>query len=250
MGEEISKAMSASEIFRFSIGKFNIVITDSLITMWLIMIALTIVAYIFSRDLKTIPGKRQSLVEAALEFVGGICKKSIGHYWKAFVPYIATLALFLIVCNMAAIFNIIPTAEDLYKLTNIEFFERLPSYSIKPPTRDINVTAGFATMTMVVVISSVIYYKGFFGWLKSLCKPVAIMLPMNVIDLFIKPVSLCLRLFGNVLGAFITMEMIYILCPVLIPAALSMYFDLFDGMLQAYIFVFLTTVYIGEGLED
>ena len=100
------------------------------------------------------------------------------------------------------------------------------------------------------MVGSAIYYKGFFGWLKSLCKPVIVMFPMNVLELFIKPLSLCLRLFGNILGAFIAMEITYSLMPVLIPILMSAYFDLFDGILQAYIFVFLSSIYIGEALED
>lgn len=242
--------MVIREIFRFSIGKFNIVVTESMITMWIIMIALTILAYIFSRNLKVIPGKKQSLVEIALEYVGNMCKGSMGHYWRAFVPYITTVALFLIVSNMISIFNIIPTAEDLYKLTKIKLFMSIPNYSITPPTRDINVAAAFAVSTILVMIGSSIYYKGFGGWLKSLCKPVIIMLPMNILELFIKPLSLCLRLFGNILGAFVAMEITYSLMPVLAPILMSAYFDLFDGILQAYIFVFLSSVYIGDALED
>ncbi|MDY5853880.1 MAG: F0F1 ATP synthase subunit A, partial [Bacilli bacterium] len=60
---------------------------------------------------------------------------------------------------------------------------------------------------------------------------------------------LCMRLFGNVLGAFIIMELIKMVIPVVFPLACSMYFDIFDGLLQAYVFVFLTSLYIQEGME-
>lgn len=242
--------MVVREVFKFSIGNLKIVVTESMLTMWIIMIALTILAYVFSRDLKVIPGKKQSLVEIAIEYVGKMCKNSMGHYWRAFVPYISTVGLFIIVCNMVSMFNIIPTGEDLYRFTHLEFFKNIPNYSITPPTKDINVTAALAVSTILVMVGSSIYYKGFFGWIKSLCKPVIVMLPMNILELCIKPLSLCLRLFGNILGAFVAMEITYSLMPILAPVLMSAYFDLFDGILQAYIFVFLSIIYIGEALED
>lgn len=250
MSEKINEAMNIQEVFKLPIGKFNIVITDTMISMWIVMAILAVIAYVFSRNLKTIPGKKQSLVEICIEFVTKFCEGSMGHYSKAFTPYIATLALFIIISNMLGIFNIIPTSHELYKLTRLEFFKRMPFYAITPPTRDINVAAGLAVMTVVVMIVSAIYYKGFVGWLKGLCKPTPILFPINILELCIKPLSLCLRLFGNILGAHLVVDVVYALCPILLPIPLSMYFDLFDGVLQAYIFVFLTTMYIGESLED
>ena len=250
ISEKINEAMEIQEVFKFSVGKFNVVITDTMISMWIVMAILVLIAYVFSRNLKTIPGKRQSLLEVCVEFVTKFCEGQMGHYSRAFTPYIATLALFIIICNMLGIFNIIPTSHDLYNLTKLEFFKKLPFYAITPPTRDINVTAGLAVMTVVVMIVSTIYYKGFFGWLKGLCKPTIILFPINILELCIKPLSLCLRLFGNILGAHIIVDIVYVLFPAIIPIAISAYFDLFDGILQAYIFVFLTTMYIGESLED
>ncbi|MBP5426481.1 MAG: F0F1 ATP synthase subunit A [Clostridiales bacterium] len=250
MEEKIQEALVTREIFRFSIGRLNIVVTESMITMWIVMVALVIIAYIFSRNLKTIPDKKQNLVEMAIEFIGNMCKKTMGHYWKYFVPYIGTLAIFLSLSNMISIFNVIPTSKDLYNITHLEVFNKIPSYSITPPTRDINVAAGCALMTIVTIIFSTIYFKGFRGWIKTLCKPVAVMLPINILELAIKPMSLCLRLFGNILGAFIAMEITYSMLPILAPVIMSAYFDLFDGILQAYIFVFLSTIYIGDALED
>ena len=73
--------------------------------------------------------------------------------------------------------------------------------------------------------------------------------PINILELAIKPLSLCMRLFGNVLGAFIIMELLKSVVPVVVPAVFSLYFDLFDGILQAYVFVFLTSLYIKEAIE-
>ena len=125
MEERIQEAMVTREIFRISIGRFSVPITESMITMWIGMIALIVIAYIFSRNLKVIPGKKQSLVEVAIEFIGNMCKNTMGHYWKYFVPYIGMVMMFLILCNMISVFNIIPTSKDLYRLTHIEFFNKI-----------------------------------------------------------------------------------------------------------------------------
>ena len=79
--------------------------------------------------------------------------------------------------------------------------------------------------------------------------PIPLMLPMNILEIFIRPLSLCMRLFGNILGAFVIMELIKIVAPLLVPVPLSLYFDLFDGFIQAYVFVFLTSLFIKETIE-
>jgi F-type H+-transporting ATPase subunit a len=76
------------------------------------------------------------------------------------------------------------------------------------------------------------------------------MLPINIMEIVIRPLSLCMRLFGNVLGAFVVMKLIEHVCGLIIPMVFSMYFDVFDGAIQAYVFVFLTSLFIGEGLEE
>ena len=80
-------------------------------------------------------------------------------------------------------------------------------------------------------------------------KPMAILTPINILEIFIRPLSLCMRLFGNVLGAFVIMELVTLVVPVGVPAILSLYFDVFDGLIQAYVFVFLTSLYIAEAVE-
>lgn len=84
----------------------------------------------------------------------------------------------------------------------------------------------------------------------NFAKPVAIIAPLNVMELVIRPLSLCMRLFGNVLASYIIMELIDAVCPIVIPLAFSAYFDIFDGFIQAYVFVFLTSLFINEAIED
>ena len=80
-------------------------------------------------------------------------------------------------------------------------------------------------------------------------EPIAIVTPINIMEVFIKPLSLCMRLFGNVLGAFVIMKLIEYILPVGLPVLFSAYFDIFDGLIQAYVFVFLTGLFIKESIE-
>jgi F-type H+-transporting ATPase subunit a len=114
---------------------------------------------------------------------------------------------------------------------------------------DLNVTASLAIMSIILVEAAGIKHKGFGKWLKSFSQPMAIITPMNVLELAIRPLSLCMRLFGNIIGATVIMELLKMVVPVIIPAAFSVYFDIFDGLIQAYVFVFLTSLYIKEAVE-
>ena len=104
-------------------------------------------------------------------------------------------------------------------------------------------------MSIVLVEAAGIRARTVKGWLKSFTKPVAIVTPINILEVFTRPLSLCMRLFGNVLGSFVIMELIKMVVPYVLPAVLSLYFDLFDGILQAYVFVFLTGLYIQDAIE-
>ena len=73
--------------------------------------------------------------------------------------------------------------------------------------------------------------------------------PINILEVFIRPLSLCMRLFGNILGGFVVMELIKIVVPMVVPVPFSFYFDIFDGLIQAYVFAFLTSLFIKEAIE-
>jgi F-type H+-transporting ATPase subunit a len=112
-----------------------------------------------------------------------------------------------------------------------------------------NVTAALAIMSIILIEAAGICHKGPKKWLHSFAEPVAIVAPINFLEIFIRPLSLCMRLFGNVLGAFVVMKLIELVIPVVIPLAFSLYFDVFDGLIQAYVFVFLTSLFIKEAIE-
>ena len=218
-------------VFRFSLFGMEIEISNTLFVMWIIMAVLIVLAFLFTRKLSyDHPGKRQALVEWLVSSINSLCKSSIGRHGRAFVPYIGTLMLYLMLSNIIAVFNFIPGIH-LY-----------------PPTKDINSTAALAIMSLLVTLYAAFRYVGFKGWAKTLVEPMVVIAPFKLMEYMIKPLSLCLRLFGNVLAGFFIMEIILSLAPYL-GAPFSAYFDLFDGVLQAFIFVYLTTLYIGEAVE-
>lgn len=122
-------------------------------------------------------------------------------------------------------------------------------FGITPPTKDLNVTAGLALMSCGLIYGSSFRYKGLKGGLHKFLEPTPLLLPINLMEVIIRPLSLCMRLFGNVLGAFIIMELIKIAIPVGLPLAASMYFDVFDGIIQTVVFVFLTAMFTQETME-
>lgn len=248
---DASTVMKPNDLFSINLFGLTIPISDSIVVMWMVMAVLITLAIVFTRNLKTVPEGKQNVVELVVGTINDLIKSNIGNHWKDFAPYFGTIILFLVFANTAGIFSILPTGEELYKLTHIEFFESLPHFAIIPPTKDLNVTAAMALMTVSLVMISGIKYKGLLGWLKSFLKPSPVMLPFHILDYGTRTVSLSLRLFGNMLAGYIVVEMLYegaLFVKPIIPVA-SVFFDLFDALLQAYIFVFLSSIYISEAIE-
>ena len=111
------------------------------------------------------------------------------------------------------------------------------------------VTIALALMSIILIEYAGFHKKGLKGFLKSFAEPVPIMLPINILEIAIRPTSLCMRLFGNVLGSFVVMKLLEFVCPAILPIPFSLYFDFFDGFIQAYVFVFLTSLFIKEAIE-
>ena len=99
-------------------------------------------------------------------------------------------------------------------------------------------TAALAFMSLVLIYGAQFRYNGLRGGLKRFADPMPVLVPINLMEIAIRPLALCMRLFGNVLGAFIIMEIIKYLVPAVVPAVFCIYFDLFDGLIQTIVFVF------------
>ena len=201
-------------------------IKESIVVTWIIMAVLILLSIFLTRNMKIDHiSKRQAVAELIVTKLTGIVEVMIGEKGKAFVPYLTTVLVYIGVSNIIGLFG------------------------FKSPTKDLNVTIALAVMSIVIVEAAGIYYLGVKKWLHKFTEPIAIVTPINILEVFTRPLSLCMRLFGNVLGSFVIMELIKMIVPVFLPTVFSLYFDIFDGLLQAYVFVFLTSLYIGEEIE-
>ncbi len=211
----------------FTVPLFGgIKVSESVVITWAVMAVLLLLAIWLTRDLKTQnPGKRQLAAEFIVSWLDKFTGELLGEHASEYRAYMGTVLIFIGAANMSGIFG------------------------VKPPTKDLCVTLALALMSIILIEAAGIRRKGTKGWLKSFAEPIAVVAPINVLELFIRPLSLCMRLFGNVLGAYVIMKLIEMILPVGLPVIFSLYFDIFDGCIQAYVFVFLTSLFINEAVE-
>lgn len=212
----------------FTIPLFGgIDVMESVVVTWIIMAIMMIASLILVHGLKVRNiSKKQAALESGMSFIYDFFEGLLGKEGKAYIPYLITVVIYIGIANMIGLLG------------------------FKSPTKDLNVTVSLAVMSIILVEVAGIRKKGVRGWIKSFAEPIAIIAPINVLELFIRPLSLCMRLFGNVLGAIVVMALIKHLLPLIVPLPFSFYFDIFDGVIQAYVFVFLTSLYIKEAIED
>ena len=192
-------------------------IPESVVISWVIMLLLVVGSILLTRNLKVDHiSKRQAALEALYSLGKNFFEGLLGKEGSRYVPYLMTVALYIACSNVIGVFG------------------------VKPPTKDLDVTAALALMSIVLIEYAGVRARGGAGFLKSLAAPTPIMTPMNILEIAIRPTSLCMRLFGNVLGAFVIMELLKLVVPVFVPAVFSLYFDLFDGLIQTYGEVFLS----------
>lgn len=210
----------------FTIPIFGgIPVPNSVVVTWIIMAAIMILTLVFVRNLKLVPTGAQVYVEALVGFINNFFEGILGHEGRKYFPYLGTVMIYIGLANLIGIFG------------------------LTSPTKDLNVTLALSVMSIILIESSGIREKGVKGWIKSFAQPMGILVPINILELFIRPLSLCMRLYGNVLGAFVVMELLKLCIPVVLPVPFSFYFDIFDGLIQAYVFVFLTALFMKEKME-
>jgi len=234
-------ALSIKTIFSFTVAGYVIPITETVIVSWAVMLILIAGSIAATAKLRQIPKGFQVLVETAVDFLNSFAKDYFGRFAKFLGPYMGTLFLFLLLANLLPVLSPVEFTFLGHAFT--------PPFAIRPPTKDINVTAALALISILLVLVCGFAARGVPGWFKNLLHPVPVMLPFNIMDYGTRLLSLSLRLFGNMLGGLVLMTMIEGLLPIGLPPVLSLYFDFFDGVMQAGIFVFLTTIYISEAVK-
>jgi len=224
LASKLMEELESKTSFSIPIGD-GIPVASSVVVTWGIMAVIMVLTLVFVRNLKLVPDKPQIIVEALVGFMDNFFTEILGEHGKRYIPFLGTVLIYLACSNLTGLIG------------------------ITPPTKDLNVTAGLAIMSIVLIEYSGIHAKRAKGWAKSFAEPMPIMLPINILELFIRPISLCMRLFGNILGGFVVMELIKLVVPIVVPVPFSFYFDVFDGLIQAYVFVFLTSLFMQEKME-
>jgi len=223
----------------------ELLITSAQINSWLVLISISGLCLYLTHGLKTRNIlKRQHLAEWIVEKAEGLTKQNMGEYFSGFAPFVASI------------------------IALSAFSSLLSLVGLYPPTSDLNVVAGWAVVAFVLIM----YYKlkcGPLFYLKGLTSP-ALLTPLNVIGEIATPVSMAFRHYGNVLSGAVISVLVAVglqglsslvlgwlpgflgeipFLRIGIPAVLSIYFDVFSGCLQAYIFAMLTMMYIADGFD-
>ena len=206
-----------------------------LLVIWFVIAILLVFALLGSSNASRIPHGWQNFMESALDFTTDIAKNQLGEsFYREWVPFISTLFLFIFGCNWAG--AIIP-----WKLIE------LPEGELAAPTNDINTTVALALLTSFSYFYAGLSKKGL-GYFKRYIAPIPLLLPINILEDFTKPLSLSFRLFGNVLADELTVTVLTSLVPLVIPLPI-MLLGIFAGSVQALIFSTLAAAYIAEALE-
>jgi F-type H+-transporting ATPase subunit a len=205
------------------------------LTSWFVIGLLLLAATAATRNVQRIPQGIQNLMEYALEYIRNLTKDQIGEKeYRPWVPYIGTLFLFIFLSNWSG--ALLP-----WKLIH------LPSGELAAPTNDINTTVALALLTSLAY-----FYAGFrkrgLGYLAKYIEPTPILLPINILEDFTKPLSLSFRLFGNILADELVVGVLVLLVPFIVPIPV-MLLGLFTSAIQALVFATLAAVYIGEAIE-
>lgn len=215
--------------------------TETILIGWIVIAIILIVVLWLTHNMKPVPSKKQVVAEMMVNTVNNLVDSTMGKNHRNFAPYIAALFSFSALGSLISMFG------------------------LRPMTADINVTATWALITFAMITFEKFKHNGPLGYLKSFTEPVFVMTPLNLISEVATPLSLALRHFGNIAGGMIITELLYqglgfvsgllhlkfsylSVFQVGIPAVLSVYFDLFSGFMQAFIFIMLTMAYVGDAM--
>jgi len=196
---------------------------------WLVVILLALLSFLATRRLDVYPGRLQNVMETVVGGLAALIEDTMGHHGRRFLPLIATLGIFILASNLL---GIIPGFES--------------------PTANINTTACmavvvfFSTHVVGVMTHGFKYFKQFMGpvwWLTPL------MMPIEIISHFSRPLSLTVRLFGNIMGEDIVLAVVLLLVPLLVPLPVFALM-IFTSLIQTLVFMLLAMMYIAGALEE
>lgn len=216
------------------IGGYTFHITTTHVSLLIISVVLLIFAIAANRVIKKAdpdktPGGFQNFIELITEMLGDMVKSSMGENAPRFVNYISAVFIFILISNISGLFG------------------------LRAPTADYGVTLPLGLITFCMINYCGIK-KNKIKHFTSLFEPYVLLFPINLIGELAVPLSLSLRLFGNVLSGTVMMGLLYGMLPIFlklgIPAACHIYFDVFSGCIQTYVFCMLTMTYVNSKIAD
>ena len=221
--------MEQSDVL-FSIGPVEV--TGVVVTSWVIIALLAAFSFLATRKLRDVPGPLQCAAELA---VGGLQKyytETLGEEkMRRYFPIFATFFIFIIVCNYS---GILPGAGSV------------TGFAV--PTACLSVTAALGVIAFFTTHTIGIREVGAKHYILSFAKPVLLLLPINIIEQFVRPFSLALRLYGNLCGEETVTHKLYEIFPILLPLIMNVLSLLFC-MIQAMVFTMLLAIYVSEATE-
>ena len=217
----------------FSIGPLEV--TRPVVTMWVIIALLALVSFLATRNLKDVPGPLQNMAELAVMKLRGLYSDTLSQKnMDRYLPVLGTFFIFILVCNYS---SLLPGAGKAFAV----------------PTASLSVTAGLAACAFFYNQFAGIRAKGVWGYFKTLCGPsvilIVLMLPLNLIEQFVRPFSLAMRLYGNIFGEETVTENLGHVLPLFLPLLMQVLSLLF-GILQAMVFTKLLAFYVEEATEE
>lgn len=230
----------------------GIPITETIVNSWLVMLAIIGLCLFLTHDLKVRNvSKRQVVAEMLVTTAQNFVHTNMGEKFAHYGPFVAALFASSLLSNLLSLIGMFP------------------------PTSDLSTTLAWAVLVFVLITATKIRTSGVLGYMKGFTQPIFVLTPFNILSELATPISMAFRHFGNIVSGGVISALVYaalaslsslvlgllpgVLGDILshipifqvgIPAVLSVYFDLFSGFMQAFIFCMLTTLYIGNAAEE
>lgn len=238
--------MEGFPLFKFTLFHIEFPITLAIVEQWAIILIIMALVLLVTRKLETIPKGIQIWGEYIVETINNVVTSIMGANYAKFAPYIGTIMIYLLFMN-------------IFGMTGFE-----------PPTSDYSIALSLALMSFIIIQATSIKKNGVMHYFKAFVTPYVPLLPLNIIERIIVPVSLSLRLFGNMYAASILMGLVHDalwgaskmlhlgisgagfhlgIFQIFVPLFANAYFDLFDGTMQMIIFSMLTMIFIKTTTE-
>lgn len=244
---DLSTVNPESVSFLFVNKGYGLPVSITVVSTWFIMAVIFFIFWKGTRNLQIIPGKFQAILESLYGAFDGLTGQMMNTWKKKYFSYISALLLFIVTSNIIAFFPI-PKFSILKEGIKI-------SPAFRTPTADLNTTVGLAILTTLIFTAVNLQTNGLREYIKGYFGPIFVMAPLNVIGEIAKPVNISLRLFGNMFAGSVITGLLYMATTKFGPltavvAPLHLYFDLFSGVVQGFVFTMLTMVYINGSYGD